>query len=216
MIDAKVSLNAYLDAFGAVDEAKRDDAPRRACHRRSALTSTARRQGLLVAVRRCARLCRDVHPGRAFPDRRARAGRRPVGLCVRQEGAAGDADQPDRHRPHRRGASGGRRSWPRKRGRSASLARSCTSGLPRPPTICARSAAASRQPSTITTASSPALRAGRWSPARKFRELNIEPRTAPRSIDPRRRSRLCRATPTDEASACNDDGARHRSRLSSA
>ena len=36
VIDAKVSLNAYQDAFDAVDEAERASLPRRACRRRSA------------------------------------------------------------------------------------------------------------------------------------------------------------------------------------
>ena len=73
------SLNAYQDAFGAVDEAERATAPRCPCRGDQGPRQHARQQGLLGAVRRCARLCRDVHPRRAFPVGRAGAGSRSCG-----------------------------------------------------------------------------------------------------------------------------------------
>ena len=79
VIDAKVSLNEYQDAFGTADEAVRDQPSRSSRSRDPRAREQPRRQGLLVAVRRRARLCRDVHSRRAFPQRGARAGLRRCG-----------------------------------------------------------------------------------------------------------------------------------------
>ena len=101
IIDAKCSLNAFLDASEEVDEAARDPASQGACRLDPHPRPEARLEELLGPVRRRRRLCRHVHSRRAFPDRRARAGRRPLGMGVRAPRAARHADQPRRHRPHR-------------------------------------------------------------------------------------------------------------------
>jgi DNA recombination protein RmuC len=91
VIDAKVSLNAYQDAFGAVDEGEKAAHLAAACRGDEGAREHARRQILLEPVRRHPRLRRDVRPRRAFPRRRARSGPRALGLCVRTQGAARDA-----------------------------------------------------------------------------------------------------------------------------
>ena len=75
IIDAKCSLNAFLDASEEVDEAARTAASQGACRLDPRPCPAARLEELLGAVRRRRRLCRHVHSRRAFPDRRARAGR---------------------------------------------------------------------------------------------------------------------------------------------
>ena len=73
VIDAKVSLNAYQDAFGAVDEAERARGLRRARRLDARARQRPGQQGLLEPVRRRARLCHHVRARRAFPVRRAGA-----------------------------------------------------------------------------------------------------------------------------------------------
>ena len=101
IIDAKCSLNAYLDACDEIDEDKRA-----ACFRAHVASIRDPRpaiglQGLLGAVRRFGRAGGDVRARRAFPQRRA--GDRPdaLGMGVRAQGAARDSDQPRRRRAHR-------------------------------------------------------------------------------------------------------------------
>ena len=143
IIDAKCSLNAFLDASEEVDDDKRDGLHlQRACRLDPQPCPAARLQELLGAVRRRRRLCRHVHSRRAFPDRRARAGRRcgngrsSAACCSRRRPTSSPSRAPSQ-------ASGGRRSSPRKRPRSPSSARSSTRGWRRWRSMSRRSAATS-------------------------------------------------------------------------
>ena len=121
-----------------------------------------------------ARLCRDVHSRRAFPDRRARAGPDPVGLCVRQEGAAGDADQPDRHRPD--GRSGWRQERLAKEARQiGELGKELYERLAKAADDLRKVGSGLSTAVNNYNSLSPALRRRSLVTARKFRELNIEP-----------------------------------------
>ena len=101
IIDAKCSLNAYLDASEEVDEAART-AHLRSTPRRSAPMPSSSARKTIGSSSATRRLCHPLHSRRAFPDRGARAGRPPLGMVVRAPCAARHADQPRRDRPHRR------------------------------------------------------------------------------------------------------------------
>ena len=124
IIDAKCSLNAFLDASEA--RSTRRSAPAHLKAHAASIRTHAQKLGsknYWDAVRRRRRLCRHVHSRRAFPDRGAGAGRQSLVLGVRAPGAARDADQPRRHRPHRllglaagEDRRGGRRDRPARQG----------------------------------------------------------------------------------------------------
>ena len=131
VIDAKCSLNAYLDACDEVDDDKRE-----ACFRAhvASIRNHAQQLGSKAYWAQFGDAADYVVmyiPGEHFLTAALEQDPTPVGLGVRAAGAARDADQPRRDRHDRREQSGGRRGWPRPRRKSRALARSCTRGLRR-------------------------------------------------------------------------------------
>ena len=174
VIDAKVSLNEYQDAFGAVDEAARETHLTAHAAAIRAHVNTLGAKAYWSQFEDAPDYVVMFIPGEHF-----------LTAALEQDPKLWDYAFDKKvllatptnliaiARPSRR--CGGRRGWRRKRARSASLARSCTSASPRRRTTCAKSAAGSPARSTITTASSSSFESRSLVTARKFRDLNIEP-----------------------------------------
>ena len=101
VIDAKCSLNAYLDACEEVDDEKRD-----ACFRAHVASMRTHAQQLgskayWAQFGDAADYVIMYIPGEHFLAAAARAGSRPLGLGVRAPGAARDANEPGRDRQDR-------------------------------------------------------------------------------------------------------------------
>ena len=129
VIDAKVSLNDYQDAFGAIDDAERAAGLVRHAASMRAHVNALGAKAYWSQFDDAPDYVIMFVPGEHFLSAALEQDPTLVGFRVRPPRAAGDPDQPDRDRAHGRGGVAAGESWRARRGRSPSSARNFMRGL---------------------------------------------------------------------------------------
>ena len=173
VVDAKVPLDAFLDATAATDDEGRDHGLRRHAAQLRAHVDGLSRQALLARAARDARVRGAVRAGRVVPVRRAGGAARAARVRRRPAGGARHPDHADRAAAHGRPRLEPRGAGRRRPARSTGWAASSTTGSAPCRATSTRWAAPSTPRSATTT-----RRSARWESrvlvsARRFADLSV-------------------------------------------